>query len=155
MTINNRKNKNNTECVYKSSFTTNRISSNKLLPSRPRLTKLEKIGQRRIEKLEKEYQTLGYFVLSHPYNQTGIDMIIIATPSGKIIEVLEITNYAHKWEYINSPKFNRYIATLNEFDCFNEVQKTLVVSYWENLNHKQIQILRDNNIHIRVVGYQD
>lgn len=147
--------KNNTECVYKSSYTTNKNKGKQFIPSRPRLTMLEKIGQRRIERLEREYEVLGYFVLSHPYNQTGIDMIVIAAPSGKIVEVLEVTNYAHQWEFINSPKFNRYVNTLNEFDCFNEVQKTLVVSYWENLNKKQIQILRENNINVRVIGCQD
>jgi hypothetical protein len=82
-------------------------------------------------------------------------MIIVATPSGKIMEALEVTNYAYNWEYINTSKFNRYVATLNEFNCFNEVQKTLVVSYWENLTSKQIQILKENSINIRIIGCQD
>lgn len=145
-----------TECVYNSSYTTNEQSTNRVRTiTRPRLTKLEKVGQRRIEKLTTEYKNFGYFVINHPYNQTGIDMIIVATPSGKIVEVLEVTSYANKWEYINSSKFNRYVATLNEFNCFSEAQKTLVVSYWENLSDKQIQTLKENAINIRIIGYQD
>jgi hypothetical protein len=148
---------NSTDCVYNNSTTTNKnnIEYSTEHNEYSGLTKLEKIGQRRIKRLTKEYEKLGYFVLSHPYNQTGIDMIIIATPSGKIMEVLEVTNYAYNWEYIKTSKFNRYVATLNEFNCFNEVQKTLVVSYWENLTSKQIQILKKNSINTRVVGFQD
>ena len=115
---------------------------------------MELIGNRRSERLEKEYKALGYFVLTHPYNNTGIDMVIVCTRSGKIIEVLELTNYARKEEYIKTVKFTRYLNTLNEFN-FANIQKTIVVSYWENLSETQIIALQENNIHIRVMGSQD
>jgi len=115
---------------------------------------MEEIGHRRLETLEREYQRLGYFVLTHPLNNTGIDMVIICTSNGKIVEVLEVTNYARKEEYINNKKFTRYVDTLNEFN-FADIQKTIVVSFWENLNEKQIRILKENNINIRVMGKQD
>lgn len=117
-------------------------------------SELEEIGYRRIDKLEKKYRDMGYFVLTHPLNNTGIDMVIIVFRTATIVEVLEVTNYARKEEYINNMKFTRYVNTLNEFN-FGNIQKTIVVSFWENLNEKQIRILKKNNIKVEVVGYQD
>jgi hypothetical protein len=112
------------------------------------------IGYRRIEMLEREYREKGYFVLTHPLNNTGIDMVIIMTSTAKVVEVLEVTNYARKEEYINNRKFIRYLTTLNEFN-FGDIKKTIVVSFRENLNENQIRLLKQCNIEIRVMGYQD
>jgi hypothetical protein len=117
-------------------------------------SKLERIGLRRSDAFEKMYKGLGYFILKHPYNNTGIDMVVISTETGKIIEVLELTNYAYKWEYINGKKFDRYVITLNEFN-FAGIKKILAVSFRQNLTMKQMETCKENSIEVKVMGYQD
>lgn len=116
----------------------------------------EKIGQRRVDRLRLEFEQLGYFVETRIGNNTGVDMIVVCCDREKatIIQVLEVTNYARRNEYINCKKFNRYVDTLNRWNR-GGIKRTLVVSYWENLNGKQISCLQANNIEVMVVGYQD
>lgn len=111
-------------------------------------------AMRRVEKIKAEYEALGFHVWVNKHFNSGVDMMVFDNKA-RLVEVLEITNYASPEEYISKEKFERYVRCLNEFDCFKEIRKKLVVSYRENLNDKQLEILKQNNIVLEVRGGQD
>ncbi len=112
------------------------------------------IGDRRVQKIAKEYSDLGHLVITNPSNHEGVDLVIISSPLGKILKVIESTNYA-KTSYVSKDTFERYLSTLGYFRDLEEVQKELIVSFRNNLNTKQWNMCIANNIKVVVVGHQD
>jgi hypothetical protein len=117
--------------------------------------KLWKISDRRVDRLYSEYTKLGFFVMVNQRNHVGPDLIVIATPEGKIIKVIEATNYKTREEYIANDKMVRYIKTLDSFDCIQGIKKEIVVSFKENIHAYHYKQLAKSNISIVIVGNQD
>jgi hypothetical protein len=118
-------------------------------------TEAEKTGERRVNRLKEDYEKKGYVVLTNETFNSGADIIIIDPLIGKIVKVIESTNYAQDYYYIQPKKFERYITELNKFDKLPNVEKELVVSFQGNLNQQQIDTLKSNNIRVKVEGHQD
>jgi hypothetical protein len=112
------------------------------------------IGDRRVQKIAKEYIDLGHLVIVNPSNHEGVDLVIISSPLGKILKVIESTNYA-KTSYVCKDTFERYLNTLGYFRELEDVQKELIVSFRNNLNTRQWNMCIENNIKVVVVGHQD
>jgi hypothetical protein len=112
------------------------------------------IGDRRVQKIAKEYSEIGHLVIVNPSNHEGVDLVIISSPLGKILKVIESTNYA-KTSYICKESFERYLGTLGYFKDLEDVQKELIVSFRNNLNTRQWNMCTENNIKVVVVGHQD
>jgi hypothetical protein len=112
------------------------------------------IGDRRVQKIAKEYSDIGHLVIVNPSNHEGVDLVIISSPLGKILKVIESTNYA-KTSYVCKESFERYLGTLGYFRDLEDVQKELIVSFRNNLNTRQWNMCTENNIKVVVVGHQD
>jgi hypothetical protein len=118
-------------------------------------TILWRIGNRRLNRVGKEYEDLGCFVVMHKEQQSGVDLMIFSRADGKLQKVIECTNYAEPREYINSGRLNRYIMELNAYDVLPSVVKELYVSYKTNISQVGMELLVKNNIKLVVVGCQD
>ncbi len=126
-------------------------------PSKFRFTRkqLYAIGNRRVHRLAEEYRKLGLLVVTNPTNHEGPDLILISSPDGRIVKVMESTNYARPEEYVCSETFKRYLDGLNYFDSILGIEKVIVVSFRTNLLRTQWQKCRENGITVEVVGRQD
>jgi hypothetical protein len=112
------------------------------------------IGQRRVNRLKEYYEKKGKLCLENAIFFTGVDLIVISRKTGKVLEVLEVTNYNNRREWINEMKMDRYIASLGLFDQLPRVRKTLIVSYKENVAGYE-ERLRQSGITVRALGKQD
>jgi len=119
--------------------------------------KAELVGELRVRRLMLWYIRRGFPSLSNSFNHEGVDLIVFSGEVGRhIVEVLEVTNYGSPMYYIKKGKLDRYIKSLDFFDFLRpRPQKTLVVSFEENLTKKQLAELHEHNITVKVVGYQD
>jgi len=117
-------------------------------------TELWEKGNRRLRKVAKEYREKDCFVVMREEQKSGVDLEVFSA-DGKLQKVIECTNYAHNWEYIDGLKLKRYIDTLNLYDALPDVVKELHVSYSENLSRRQKKLLAMNNIEVVVWGCQD
>jgi len=113
------------------------------------------VAQRRVDCLERQFEGRGLFVITNRNFNAGVDMIVVEKQTARIIQVCEITNYKHPWEFIKDEKFRRYIENLNSFNPLVGVRKVMYVSYAENLTVKQRDELERNNIELCVLGGQD
>jgi hypothetical protein len=121
---------------------------------------LWQIADARVDKLYQEYTSLGYLVILNRDNHAGVDLIVIATPSGRIVKVIESTNYALKTrdgkvEQISKDKLERYYRELNYFDQIEGVEKELVVSFKENIPSAWYKKFMDSKITVIIKGYKD
>jgi|SRR5271157_1049272 len=113
-------------------------------------------GDYRAVLLKEQYECDGKFkALVNTKFNAGVDLIIVEIQTGKVVEVVESTNYQYPDEFINTPKENRYIKSLNEFNYIAGIKKTLYVSYLENLNTRQLKRFLDNDIEVKEVGHFD
>ena len=103
--------------------------------------------------LDKEKEL---FPLAFEHNAQGVDIIVFCNRKFmQVVEVVESTNYA-RTSYVHKDKFNRYVRSLDFFDCLSpRPLKTIVVSFPKNLNPKQRAILKEHNIQIWEIGFQD
>lgn len=112
------------------------------------------IGDLRVQKIKELYQKAGHFVITNRDFNTGVDLIVIATDTGKIFRVIESTNYCDT-SYVNDEKFSRYLRELNKFGVLPNIEKELVISYKQNLSKEQLKELAQFNITLTIEGYQD
>lgn len=112
------------------------------------------IGDLRVQKIKELYEKAGHFVITNRDFNTGVDLIVIATDTGKIFKVIESTNYCDS-SYINDAKFSRYLRELNKFNILPNVEKELIISYNKNINKEQMKELEKYNIVLKIEGYQD
>jgi hypothetical protein len=118
------------------------------------------IGNRRVFRLKKEYESQGYFVYANSSNHEGPDLIIIAKLDGRIVKVIESTNYARRTkgdelEYINNDNFQRYLTSLTQWSFNPEIKLELIVSFQTNLHKVQYKKLVERGITVVIVGHQD
>lgn len=113
-------------------------------------------GDERVFLLGYYYEQLGFHPIVYPHNAQGVDVIVLSSIEGRhIVEVVESTNYA-KTSYIHKDKFERYVRSLDRFDCLSpRPLKTIVVSFLSNLSPEQRATLDERNIHIWEIGYQN
>ena len=114
-----------------------------------------RIGAERVLKLAVEYEKLGYLVVSNPATHSGVDLMIISAPDGKIRKVIEVTNYKNGQWQMDSQRFDRYIASLIYFDTIDGIEKELVVTSLDNLTASQLVELKKSGIHVTVRPIQD
>jgi hypothetical protein len=111
-------------------------------------------GNKRVFRLKAEYEKLGWKVVINPSNHEGPDLILISNPEGKIVKVIESTNYA-RTSNVHKDNFKRYVETLDYFDFIIDIEKILVISFRENLSPSQWRICIDHHIKVEVLGFQD
>lgn len=121
---------------------------------------LWKISDRRVDKLFHEYTELGFVVIVNKRNHEGPDLIIVSTPRGEVVKVIESTNYQQytkegKPEYISKDKLQRYYDTLRYFDKIEGIRKEIIVSYKENIPSSWFKKFTDAKITIVIMGGQD
>ena len=109
-----------------------------------------KTGRRREKRLKEDYEKKGYQVLNAKNFNTGVDLIIIDS-DGKIVHVIESTNYAGG-SYLHKRRARRYARSLGAFPY---AKKTLVVSFDENVGDDARKILKKARVNVEVVGYQE
>lgn len=110
-------------------------------------------GDRLIFQIAIEYSSNGYFVIPNYGHSLGVDLMVIANPSGTIKAVIECKNYARK-NYVCEATFKKDIDSLNIFSRLPNIEKIMVVSYSEILSDEQKEKLRQSNIKLRVMGYE-
>lgn len=116
---------------------------------------LWQVGNRRLNRVTREYEDLGCFVVQNLTQESGVDLMIFSRSDGKLQKVIECTNYGKSWEYIKNDRMERYITSLNAFDLLPNVVKELYVSYQTNASKVQMERLVKNNIKLVIVGCQD
>jgi hypothetical protein len=121
---------------------------------------LWKIGDKRVDRIYDEYTRMGFVVIVNKSNHEGPDLIVISTPKGEVVKVIECTNYAKhtskgKPEYISKDKLERYFNTLNYFDRIEGIQKELVVSFKENVPSSWYEKFTKAKITVLIMGYKD
>jgi len=130
--------------------------------SKTAIEKLKETSVRRVERIKKELEAEGDFVLLNTEFNVGIDMIVILKE--RKIKAIEITNYAERdslgqLEYIPDEKVERYRNSLNKFDKLKalgyDVEKKLIISYNTNLSSSNWNKLTKDNIKVEVLGFQD
>ena len=114
-----------------------------------------KVGNARVLKLATEYERLGYMVLPNLGKHEGADLLVISLPDGRIRKAIEVTNFERPDEYIANPRLDRYINDLVFFKAIEGIELELVVSYLENLSEKQLTLLKEYGIKVKVAGEQD
>lgn len=112
------------------------------------------IGAIRTRKIARQYQELGYLVISNPENHEGADVIIISLPDGRIRKVIECSNFREKKFHMDNDRVDRYIANLTYFEGIEGVELELIVTYMDNLSAGQLLDLK-NHIKVTALGYQD
>lgn len=123
-------------------------------------TELEEKGDRLVYMIVSEQERKGFFCIPNYGHSKGVDILVISIKNGRIKAVYECKNYAKysrygKAEYVKSEKFFEEVDRLNQFDVLKEkVEKWYVVSYAEILTPEQKEILRLNNIRLRIIGYE-
>jgi hypothetical protein len=118
------------------------------------------IGDRRVRKLEQELRERGYFTIVPSVVNKGVDLQVFDRATGRLVYVMESTNYKKRTEYIDDKRLRRYIESLNIYDELPGVKKQLIVSFLENVINKHVkeetlQWLRDSKIEIVCRGRQE
>jgi hypothetical protein len=121
---------------------------------------LWKIGDRRIDRITEEYRTMGFLVWANKQNHKGVDIIIISTPDGRVVKVIESANYGKytregKLEVIAKDKLQRYYYSLNYWDSIEGIKKEIVVSFKENIPSAWYKKFTEAKITVIIVGCQD
>jgi hypothetical protein len=121
---------------------------------------LWKIADRRVNRIKEEYEQMGYKVWANYKNHEGVDIIIISNPQGRVVKVIESTNYAErtregKLEVIPRDKLERYYGSLNYWDGIEGLEKEIVVSYRTNMPSSWYDKFRTVKITVVIKGYQD
>jgi hypothetical protein len=119
-----------------------------------RLNKNVRKGNKRVYRLCSEWWNAGFFVLVNENFNAGADLIILRK-NGRIVRVIESTNYARKTEFIKDDKFQGYMTNLNFYSNYGKVQKEIVISFNENLSADQWKRCKKDLIIVTVVGHQD
>ena len=121
----------------------------------------QQTGDRRVNKIKMEYEKKGYAVLTNKNFNSGVDVIVIEKVTGKIVLVIESTNWSESG-WMQKEKLDRYVTSLNWFNQFKDVEKQLYVSFKENLRadkdanyDQEIIRLKDSHIDLVEVGYQE
>jgi len=112
--------------------------------------KLHEIEQRRIRRLEREWQARGYTTVTNKRFFSGVD-IQVFNEDWKLCVVIESANYSST-SRMHPNTFKRYIR---ELTFYEGVDKILVISFKKNMSKKQWQGFIDNNIAIRIEQFQD
>lgn len=125
-----------------------------------RLRENVEIGQRRVDRLAREFREAGYFVIVNSNVNAGVDIQVFDRESGMLVEVCESTNYANKWEYINEERMNRYINNLTAYDSLPNVGKVIYCSFRSNVYSDKVEEqtltkLEESQIKVVSFGYQD
>lgn len=118
------------------------------------------VGQRRVDRLAMEFREKGFFVIVNSNVNKGVDLLVLDTFSGRLIEVVESTNYGKERYFIDEEKLKRYITSLNEYDRLPNVRKRLYVSFLSNVvsehvSQDTLDWLNRSKIEIFVCGGQD
>jgi len=113
------------------------------------------IGAVRVLRLAEEYEKLGYLVLTNPETHSGVDLVIISLPDGRIHKVIEVTNWKDGHWKMDSDRFDRYVASLTYFEIIDGIELEMVVTSLDNLTAKQADELKKNHIHVTVRPVQD
>jgi hypothetical protein len=113
------------------------------------------IGAVRVLRLAEEYEKLGYLVLTNPETHSGVDLVIISLPDGRIQKVIECTNWKDGHWKMDSDRFERYVASLTYFEVIDGIELELVLTSLDNLTAKQADELKKNHIHVTVRPVQD
>jgi hypothetical protein len=119
-----------------------------------RLNKNVRKGNKRVYRLCSEWWNAGFFVLVNENFNAGADLIILRK-NGRIVRVIESTNYARKTEFIKDDKFQGYMTNLSFYSNYGKVQKEIVISFNENLSADQWKRCKKDSIIVTVVGHQD
>jgi hypothetical protein len=137
-----------------------RIAFDSKLPiRRMSFSELEAKGDRLVFKIVSEYLKLGYFVIANYGHSEGIDVLVICSKDGTVKAVCECKNYAKctkegRPEYVSPERFHEELDKLNQFDALPHVEKRYIVSYEQILTYEQREVLKQNNIKLRVIGYE-
>lgn len=114
-------------------------------------------GQKKVKKLRKYYEALGYEVNSGEVEEEGVDMIVIMHEE-KRIDILEITNWKRSsyagYDYLFKCCENLVtVAKLlkKKYPSYL-VEKTIVISYQENIDRKYDRLLISYRVSVDVDG---
>ena len=113
------------------------------------------IGDDRVLRLARDYENKGFLVFANSKNHEGPDLIVISVPEGRVVKVIESTNYERPEEYIAAKTFSRYIDSLCYFKGIEDVELELVVSFFENVSNAQYLELQEHDIKLVIENHQD
>jgi len=115
-------------------------------------------GNRMIIHVAQQY-FYNYFYILRLGRNSGTDIIVVTKEDGKIYAVAECKNFSqftreNKPQYISSKDFKRDMDNLNLFDKLPNVKKYYFISYESIINTEQRELLKFNNIELKVIGYE-
>lgn len=118
--------------------------------------KFDQTQKRRVDKIASGYEKAEYAVLTKYMFNDGVDLIVIEKDTGSIAEVITVTNWkVDGYRNLPEERVDGYIESMDWFDRFPNVKKTLYVSSSNNLTSEEINRLKEHDVNIINVGYQD
>lgn len=114
-------------------------------------------GEKKVKRLRKYYEALGYEVNTGEVEEEGVDMIAV-NHEEKRIEILEITNW-RKTSYAGYGRVLRFCQNLEKVAKVFEkrypdylVERVIVVSYHSNLDSRYYPLLETYLVGLDVDG---